>query len=239
VNRPPISAVTVVVPAHNEEELLGACLSSLQHAADQVAVPVRILVVLDNCGDGSAAVCAHHGVTTVTTERANVGHARALGFTAALVDADDGTWLSSTDADTTVPPDWFVQQLALAAQGADAVVGIVEVDDWGHHPEAVREQFRARYGLAAESMPTTHPHVHGANLGVRRNAYVAAGGYPPLVAHEDHALVNALDALPDVTVVRTTAVVVTTSARTSPRAPHGFGALLQTYADDCPMGRVS
>ena len=34
----------------------------------------------------------------------------------------------------------------------------------------------------------THPHVHGANLGVRADAYLAVGGFDDLDLHEDHVL---------------------------------------------------
>jgi RNA polymerase sigma-70 factor (ECF subfamily) len=33
--------------------------------------------------------------------------------------------------------------------------------------------------------------VHGANLGIRASAYLAAGGFPPLPTAEDHALLAA------------------------------------------------
>jgi hypothetical protein len=230
MTRPPIRAITVVVPAHNEQDLLGACLESLRRAAERVSVPVRVVVVLDRCTDDSAAICAQHGVATVSIDDANVGRARAAGFAVALKGADAATWLASTDADTTVPPDWFARQLAIAARGADAIVGVVEVTDWADFPAAGRARYEAQYELDTSQSGRTHPHVHGANLGVRADAYLAAGGYPPLAAHEDHALVRALEALPAVAVVRTTEVVVTTSSRTLARAPQGFGALLHELA---------
>jgi hypothetical protein len=34
--------------------------------------------------------------------------------------------------------------------------------------------------------------VHGANLGVSARAYLAVGGFPPVSAHENVALVTAL-----------------------------------------------
>src|SRR5690606_39684918 len=46
--------------------------------------------------------------------------------------------------------------------------------------------------LAGERYEDGHPHVHGANLGVSAAAYRAVGGFPPLAAHEDQALVAAL-----------------------------------------------
>lgn len=56
--------IGVVIPAHNEEQSLHACLDALLVAASHPAlgVPVRILVVLDSCADGSASVAANYGV---------------------------------------------------------------------------------------------------------------------------------------------------------------------------------
>ena len=49
-----IEAVGVVVPAHNEETLLPACLMALQRAVSAVGVPVQVLVVADTCTDQTA-----------------------------------------------------------------------------------------------------------------------------------------------------------------------------------------
>ena len=56
-----IEAVGVVVPAHDEEELLPACLAGLTEAAamaveDRPGLRVRIVVAADACTDGTVAV---------------------------------------------------------------------------------------------------------------------------------------------------------------------------------------
>ena len=37
-----IKAAGVVIPAHNEQDLLPACLAAVRHAARQVSVPVHL-----------------------------------------------------------------------------------------------------------------------------------------------------------------------------------------------------
>ena len=54
---------------------------------------------------------------------------------------------ATTDADSRVPSDWLVRQLAHAERGADAVAGIVEIDDWREQPEAVRRRFAEHYAI--------------------------------------------------------------------------------------------
>jgi cellulose synthase/poly-beta-1,6-N-acetylglucosamine synthase-like glycosyltransferase len=223
-----ITAVRVVIPAHDEEQLIEGCLVALHGAASNVDVPVDVLVVLDDCSDATAAVCARLAARTVAVPWRNVGAARSFGF-AGVPDRTD-LWLASTDADTRVAPDWLTSQLHLADAGADAVLGVIDVDDWTAHPPEVRGAFHRLYAGTSPGAAATHRHIHGANLGVRASAYRRAGGFAPLALAEDHDLVGRLDLDPAVSVVRTTAVRATTSARRDPRASGGFGDLLASLS---------
>ena len=186
-----IEAAGIVVPAHNEERLLSSCLSALQQAVCSVSIPVYVLVVADSCTDGTAAAALACGAGVISVRARSVGAARAAGMTEVLrltAAADPAAvWLATTDADTVVPPGWLRRQLAYAGQGWDVVLGTVTVADWSEHPAHVPTAFEARY----ESGGRPHAHVHGANLGIRASAYLAAGGFTPLRTAEDHALVAA------------------------------------------------
>lgn len=122
-------------------------------------------------------------------------------------------WLATTDADTLMPPGWLQRQLARADRGWDVVLGTVTVADWSEHPPHVPAAFAARY----ESGARPHPHVHGANLGIRASAYLAAGGFRSLRTAEDHALVAAARA--GCSALRAGDIPVQTSARCQARAP--------------------
>ena len=126
-------------------------------------------------------------------------------------------WLATTDADTLVPAHWLRQQVRHASQGWDAIVGTIQVADWSGYPPGTRSLFRERYE-GVEAGAGQHGHVHGANLGFRASAYLAAGGFPDLPTAEDHALVAALTAGGS-RVLRTRGLPVTTSARRESRAP--------------------
>ena len=69
--------------------------------------------------------------------------------------------------------------------------------------------------------------MHGANLGFTAQAYLGAGGFPPLRTGEDRALVAALRAQGR-RVLRASSLPVVTSARRRYRAPAGFGHHLTT-----------
>ncbi len=227
-----IERAAVVVPAHNEETLLPGCLRAIRRAASAVAVPVRLLVVADACTDRTAAVAAAAGAEVICIEARNVGAARAAGFSAALrlTPGCDlaSTWLATTDADTIVPPAWLRRQFRHAAQGWDLVLGTVSVRHWAEHPPELATAFAAYYGSGDESRP--HPHVHGANVGIRARAYRAAGGFQPLPTAEDHALLAAATAA-GCRILRAADVTVETSARRQGRAPDGFSTFLRVLGD--------
>lgn len=228
--RPRIRAVGVVVPARDEEELLPGCLDALAVAvarARRHGVSCDALVVLDGCVDGSeAAVRARPWARSLAVAGGSVGRARAAGL-ADVVDRHRHLprrrlWLSTTDADSRVPPDWLVRQVALAERGADVVLGTVEVDDWADHPPHVERRWRAGY-----EPRDGHGHVHGANVGLRADAYLEVGGFATLDRDEDVALVAALAHRP---VVRTGAIPVLTSSRRAGRATGGFADHLADLA---------
>lgn len=223
-----ITSIAVVVPAHDEAVALPDCLASLRFAAQRSPVPVRLMVVTDTCADTTEMLARRGGADVVEIAARNVGAARAAGFRYAITTA--GTepariWLATTDADSTVPPDWLSTQLRYAALGWEAMIGTVKLADWSCRPPQLPDIYLRRYGV----WNGEHPHVHGANLGFTAAAYLAAGGFPPLRSGEDHALVQALSACGR-RVLRTSELPVLTSARSTPRAPRGFGHLLDTLA---------
>ncbi|WP_261574763.1 glycosyltransferase [Frankia gtarii] len=235
-----ISRVGVVVPAHDEQDLIGACLDALSEAVHHPGlrgVGVEVLVVLDDCGDESARHCRTRAVPTLAVRERNVGRARLRGFAHLISRASVGAaqahpravWLASTDADSRVSPDWIMTQVELACDGADAVFGVVDIDDWDGFPAPAQRRFLRHYRGAEPADPGLHRHAHGANLGVRLDAYNRVGGFPPLSVGEDNALSVNLHRHPDLRVLHTTAVRVTTSARRDSRVEGGFAHVLSGF----------
>lgn len=239
----PLTSVVVVVPVHDEEELLPRCLEGLRVACREAAaggVHVEVTVVLDDCSDDSSAIAAVAGVRVLTVAARNVGRARAAGLAAlpALPGATggrrgrrgraprDGIWLATTDADSVVPPHWLVRQLEYARDGADLVLGTVAVEDWTSWPARTARLYDESY---RQHGPAGHRHVHGANLGIRAAVYDAVGGFAPLATGEDHALVDAV-ANAGGHIVRAGDLPVVTSARPRGRAPGGFSQHLHHLA---------
>lgn len=239
-----VDRVGVVVPVHDEEELLPRCLAALAVAADTAraaGVRVGVTVVLDACTDRSAEIARVAGVATVAVAAHNVGRARAAGFRAALADPTGypaatwpaatwlaTTWLATTDGDSVVPPDWLTRQLAHARAGADLVLGTVTVDDWSGWPDETAAAHDQLYGRSGPGRG--HPHVHGANLGLRADLYGGVGGFAALPTGEDHALVAAATAA-GARVHRALDLPVVTSGRSDGRAHDGFSGHLHRLAE--------
>ena len=220
----PIRRVGVVIPAHNEEILVGDCLAAISRAARAVSLPVTVMVVLDDCDDRTEGICRSFSVDTLSVVARSVGVARHVGVSTLLSGVTDlaTIWISNTDADTVVPLSWLRDQLTLASTGADVVVGTVGLSNEDGH---LGRRFTATYGVSV-SRGVGHGHVHGANLGVRASAYLDVGGFPPLAAHEDRSLLRRLEAS-NATVVRSTRIRVQTSARLVGRCEGGFATALR------------
>jgi len=88
-----LRAISVIVPAHNEAQYLGACLDSLRVAAAHprlAGVLVNVVVVLDNCDDDSLPIALSAGATCLELKARNVGAARDAGARLALAQGPTG-----------------------------------------------------------------------------------------------------------------------------------------------------
>ncbi|ART62720.1 glycosyltransferase [Kushneria marisflavi] len=217
--------IGVVVPAHDEEQHLDACLESLTRAARHArhhGHEVTLVVVLDSCQDRSNAIARAYEVTRVSVSARNVGVARHAGVRALPKGVD---WLAMTDADTCVPETWLT---ALYGFDTDAVCGGIHLTQW----HGLAPDLRARY-LAHQRQNLERHYVYGANLGISMAAYQALGGFRPLRCHEDVNLIERLMASGGSVTWASTCRVMT-SARGQARAPDGLGALLHTLAHPVP-----
>lgn len=161
--------IGILIPAHNEEDLLDDCLSAAMRASRHgllAGEKVEVLVVLDSCTDRSAQIVSRYPVLSLHIDARNVGQARAAG--AQLLLERGARWISCSDADSRVADDWLVAQLGL---GADAVCGTVTVERWH---ESFDEAAQIRYHRDYRACDG-HRHIHGANLGISADAYRWAG----------------------------------------------------------------
>lgn len=224
--RRPVGSIAVIVPAHNEAELISRCLRSVVAATAELRHTcrnppgIRPIVVLDDCTDATADVVAGFaGVRALTVNARRVGIARRVGAEFALRDASAAPeWLACTDADSVVPVHWLTAMVGFAQWGADLVLGTVR-------PDATVSETRLRRWRHRYRDIEGHPHVHGANLGIGARAYRMVGGWPDVRRGEDEILARRVTRA-GLAVVRTSTITVETSGRLRGRAPDGFAAYL-------------
>jgi hypothetical protein len=185
-----------------------------------------VCLVVDRSRDGTEGVAhrtvRHHGsspyglrstVDVLVNERpVSVGAVRNQAARTLLerlrAVPPSATWLLSTDADSTVGPDWVERHLALADAGADAVAGGVRPDGpvttWVDDPAG----------------------LYAANLGLRAGPFLQVGGFPTLPAGEDGGVVRRFREAGHRVVVEP-GLTITTSARLHGRAEGGLADLLR------------
>jgi len=108
----PRPSVAVLIPAHDEEPGIGATISSL---LPQLTREDRLLVVADNCADGTAEAARRAGATVIERydpERRGKGYALAYGIDYLRDDPPDVVVL--LDADTQVDPNALVSLVRAA-----------------------------------------------------------------------------------------------------------------------------
>ena len=209
------------MPVLNEAALLPRALDSLEraraHLLRHVDCAVRIVVVDDGSSDGSAEIAeAHPHVEVIRAGHRGVGSSRASGASLLLRGArPEEVWIATTDGDSAVPSDWLVVHHRAARGGAEVLVGQIRPDP------ADLSQRQLRRWRAAHPATTAPLHIHGANLGIRGDAYLRSGGFEAITAHEDVQIVAALRRRGS-RIVGTDQGAVLTSGRPQGRAPDGF-----------------
>jgi cellulose synthase/poly-beta-1,6-N-acetylglucosamine synthase-like glycosyltransferase len=114
---------TVLIPAHDEEAVLGLTLASL---AEQTRPPDRVVVVADNCTDRTVEVARSHRVEVVETVGNTEKKAGALNqqLERLLPDAERRDVVLVMDADSTIAPVFLEVAVGLMEEDRDlAAVG--------------------------------------------------------------------------------------------------------------------
>ncbi|HEY2955200.1 MAG TPA: polysaccharide deacetylase family protein [Candidatus Eisenbacteria bacterium] len=165
--------VSVVVPAFDEADLLPSCLQAL--LGQDYPGEIEILVVDNASTDHTARVAREHGVRVIHEPRRGYCNALRRGFGAAA-----GEIVACTDADSLVPADWISSIVREYDRDSNLVALGGEIDYWDSTWKS-RLFTRVIIPLVnrIDRANPKGPHLWGANLSVRRSAFIAAGGWNP------------------------------------------------------------
>src|SRR5277367_1636015 len=174
-------AVSVIVPARNEEECLGVCLGSL---VEQAGVNFEVVVVDDGSTDRTREIAqSFAGVQVVDAGPLPAGWSGKNNALTAGVEQARGEWLLFTDADTVHRPGSLARALAEAkTQGAELLSYSPEQEVQGFWERAVMPvifaELAGMYRPAAVSDPGSPvAAANGQYLLILREAYNAVGGH--------------------------------------------------------------
>jgi len=174
-------SVSFVIPAHNEERLLGRTLAAIHQSARGLGEPVEVIVADDASTDGTAEVAHAHGARVVAVHHRQIAATRNAGARAAR-----GELLLFVDADTLVTD--AAVGAAIAAMRGGAVGGGCAFRFDGRLP---------LYGrvLGATAVPLYRALglASGCFLFCTRAAFAAVGGFDEtLFGAEEAAISRAL-----------------------------------------------
>jgi glycosyltransferase involved in cell wall biosynthesis len=95
---------SIVIPARNEAQRIGACLESIRAASEPYPGQVEVVVVLNRCTDATEEIALRHGARMVRDDRRNLAMIRNTGARAAT-----GGMLVTIDADSRMSPNMLAE----------------------------------------------------------------------------------------------------------------------------------
>lgn len=111
--------VSIIIPAHNEEQSIGSVLKGVSSAMKAAAIDHEIIVVNDGSDDGTSRAAAEHPDVRVIDLGMNLGYGAAIKHG---LKASRHELIAITDADDTYPPE-ALPSLVEAMDDHDMVVG--------------------------------------------------------------------------------------------------------------------
>jgi glycosyltransferase involved in cell wall biosynthesis len=159
-------SLSVVIPARNEEKLLGACLEALGDQWDPVN---EIIVVDNNSTDRTVSVAqSHAGVRVVAEPRRGITYARNTGF-----DAATAALIARIDADTIVTPGWAgaIRRAFATAPEPGGLAGPAGFTRLSYGDRVVGQAAYGLFRAVHEVMIGTGPVMYGHNMALSRAAW--------------------------------------------------------------------
>jgi len=179
--------LAVVIPAHNEQELIAACVASL-------AGHREIYVVAHNCSDATAqrAAAARATVLVLNDRVGGKGTALDFGFRQAIAAGAEAVLV--IDADSVAGPNLIAAVSAAFGRGADAVQCRYQAADLDTRGGANRRTRLA--ALALFGMNVVRPlgrHRLGLSCGIFGNGFALSAATLARVSYTPNSLVEDLE----------------------------------------------
>jgi glycosyltransferase involved in cell wall biosynthesis len=183
--------ISFVIPAYNEERLIGATLDTIHAAARDVGQPYEIVVANDASTDNTAEIARAHGACVVDCHHRQISRVRNTGARAST-----GEILIFVDADTLISAAAVRASLDALDRGTAGAGSLPDIEGrmpwWGPPTLWAVDTFMRSMRWAA-----------GCYVAVMRTTFEAAGGFDERVfVCEELFLSQALKKIGPVVILR-------------------------------------
>jgi glycosyltransferase involved in cell wall biosynthesis len=183
----PLAGVSVCVPAYNEQRHIGALLASLDA---QTLAPEEVIVA--DCGsrDRTAQIAAAMGARVLRLGRRGPGAARN-----AAAGVAQGEVLAFVDADVACAPSYLERLVAPIAEGLAAGTFTGDMYLANPHNRWARAYAAIQWMAPGRVLPPDLPERWNVFHAIRRDRFLAVGGYDDVGYGEDRSLAPKLGGL--------------------------------------------
>jgi glycosyltransferase involved in cell wall biosynthesis len=157
--------LSFIVPAYNEERLLGSSLAAIHHAAMSTGEPYEVIVVDDASTDQTSAVAQSHNARVVRVAHRHIAATRNSGAKVA-----NGDLFIFVDADTKVNAEVIRAAMAAVSDGAVGGGAAIKFD----RPTPLYARLLLRILVLSFRLSRI---AAGCFVFCTRSAFVAVGGF--------------------------------------------------------------
>ena len=180
----PSTAVTVIIPARNEQDAIGDCLQSITNQ-NYPAHLLQIIVADDFSTDNTAAIVRSFTgknvqllqLSNFVTDPLNSYKKKAIELAIAQ---SSGELIITTDADCIVPPLWLQSIVSFYEKEQPAFIAAPVSINCSNRPIEIFQalDFMTLQGITGASVyKKMHTMCNGANLAYQRSAFYEVGGF--------------------------------------------------------------
>ena len=173
-------AISVIIPAYNEERYIGRCLDALLPQVREMTaagVPCEVLVVDNGSTDGTRALCESRGIPVHSAPQLRVGAVRNRGASIAR-----GRLLAFLDADCVPGDGWLT-----AAVGSQEIEPCLTGSTYALPKDA--HWIEAAWFATEDGGRRPATHINAGNLIIPATTYRSIGGFDEsLASGEDFEL---------------------------------------------------
>ena len=183
-----MTRIIVLVPAHDEQDRIEACLASIAGAGSPAGMGIETVVVADNCSDATAQRAASPGVLVlVRDEPAEPGKPRAISWALERLDLRGVDAIVIVDADSILSGDFFFGLERSGIARNEAIQGYFATLDESRSWLTLLSGLwaRVRYEVQYPRLDRRGLNVPLTGNGMCIGADLLAGGWPSFSLAED------------------------------------------------------